>query len=65
MNKSTNIENPKPRKVTITYSEYEAIRYGMDEIDNLIMSGDTPKESVDLAKKHYDNLKKLIDKIIK
>lgn len=44
MNKSTNIENPKPRKVTITYSEYEAIRYGMDEIDNLIMSGDTPKD---------------------
>jgi hypothetical protein len=65
MNKSTNIENPKPRKVTITYSEYEAIRYGMDEIDNLIMSGDASKESVDLAKKHYDSLKKLIDKIIK
>lgn len=34
MSKNTNTENPKPRKVTITYPEYEAIRYGMNEIDN-------------------------------
>lgn len=61
MSKNTNTENPKPRKVTITYPEYEAIRYGMNEIDNLIMSGD----AVELAKKHYDSLKKLVNKIIK
>lgn len=65
MNKNTNIENPKPRKVTITYPEYEAIRYGMDEIDNLIMSGDAPKDAVEVAKKHYNSLKKLINKILK
>lgn len=65
MGKNTNTENPKPRKVTITYPEYEAIRYGMNEIDNLIMSGDASKEAVELAKKHYDSLKKLVNKIIK
>lgn len=55
----------KPRKVSITYDEYMAIRYGMNEIDNLIMSGDAPKEVIELAKKHYDSLNGLINKIIK
>lgn len=55
----------RPRKVSITYDEYMAIRYGMNEIDNLIMSGDAPKEVIELAKKHYDSLNGLINKIIK
>lgn len=29
------------------------------------MSGDASKEAVELAKKHYDGLKKLVNKIIK
>lgn len=53
----------KPRKVSITYDEYMAIRYGMNEIDNLIMSGQDNREEVEIAKKHYDNLEKLICKI--
>lgn len=60
-----NEPKPKPRKVSITYNEYMAIRYGMNEIDNLIMSGDAPKEVIELAKKHYDSLNGLINKIIK
>lgn len=60
-----NEPKPKPRKISITYDEYMAIRYGMNEIDNLIMSGDAPKEVVELAKKHYDSLNGLINKIIK
>lgn len=60
-----NKPKPKPRKVSITYDEYMAIRYGMNEIDNLIMSGDAPKEVIELAKKHYDSLNGLINKIIK
>ena len=60
-----NEPKPKPRKVSITYDEYMAIRYGMNEIDNLIMSGDASKEAVELAKKHYDSLNGLINKIIK
>lgn len=60
-----NEPKPKPRKVSITYDEYMAIRYGMNEIDNLIMSGDAPKEVIELAKKHYDSLNGLINKIIK
>lgn len=55
----------KSRKVSITYDEYMAICYGMNEIDNLIMSGDAPKEVIELAKKHYDSLNGLINKIIK
>lgn len=50
MSKNTNTENPKPRKVTITYPEYEAIRYGMNEIDNLIMSGALPKKLLNWLK---------------
>lgn len=60
-----NEPKPKPRKVSITYDEYMTIRYGMNEIDNLIMSGDAPKEVIELAKKHYDSLNGLINKIIK
>lgn len=60
-----NEPKPKPRKVSITYDEYMAIRYGMNEIDNLIMSGDALKEVIELAKKHYDSLNGLINKIIK
>ena len=34
-------------------------------LNNNIMSGDASKEAVELAKKHYDSLKKLVNKIIK
>lgn len=60
-----NEPKPKPRKVSITYDEYISIQYGMNEIDNLIMSGDADEKEVEIAKKHYDSLKKLVNKIIK
>lgn len=52
-----NEPKPKPRKVSITYDEYISIQYGMNEIDNLIMSGDANEKEIEIAKKHYDNLK--------
>ena len=63
MSKNTNTENPKPRKVTITYPEYEAIRYGMNEIDNLIMSGQFAWAKLEKVEKENKEMKRELAKV--
>ncbi|NDV81350.1 hypothetical protein [Bacteroides sp. 51] len=58
-------EKPKPRKVMITFEEYQAIQLGLSEIEGSIGYGDLPESEIERYKACEKSLRTLLAKIIK